>query len=69
MPTPQEARLRIIFASIVLAVWVVSFLIDVINPNYDPHPSIQPLMLIVAGALFGEHALRTGLKRKNGSDE
>jgi hypothetical protein len=46
-----------IVACVISALWAVSFLMDMVNPKYDPHPSITPVMLSAAGFLFSREFL------------
>jgi predicted ferric reductase len=52
-----------VLAYIITAVWVVSFIVDIVNPEYEPHPSVHAIMTLVAGALFGESVFRRGNNR------
>ena len=47
---------------VVLGVWAVSLVVDMLVPEYDPPPGIEPLMMALAGFLF---ATRT----RPGNDE
>ena len=47
-------RLRLTFATVILLAWVISsFVLDPVFPDYDPPAALTPLMLLVAGYLFG----------------
>lgn len=45
-------------AVVITAAWAVSFVVDVFNEGYEPPASVHALMLLVAGALFGDRVLR-----------
>jgi hypothetical protein len=53
-----------VIAVVITAIWSISFILDAINPRYDPPESVHALMLIVAGATF------TGsvIKSRSGDD-
>lgn len=54
----REATLRVWVAGTVTALWAVSFVADLFIAEYDPPPSVGALMLLIAGALFGEGVVR-----------
>jgi len=63
----SDGNIANLIAGTITVVWAVSFVIDAVNPMYDPPASIGTLMMAVAGALFGGTAIaaiRNG--RKNG---
>lgn len=41
-------------ASVITGAWGISFIVDIVVKDYDPSPSVHALMMIVAGAVFGE---------------
>lgn len=41
----------------VTAAWLVSFVVDVVSPTYDPPAAIHAAMMMVVGALFGHRVL------------
>lgn len=43
---------RQVFTSIVIVMWAVSFLVNLINPTYDPPEYVNPLIMLVGGYLF-----------------
>lgn len=43
---------------VITGVWVVSFFVDILVKGYEPPPSVHALMMLVAGALFGDGLLR-----------
>lgn len=51
----------------VTGVWGVSFLLDVIDRDYEAPQSVHAVMLIMAGALFGG-GIAAGIARRNGHD-
>jgi hypothetical protein len=46
-------------AYVITAFWALSFLVDIIVKTYDPPASVHALMMIVAGAVFGEGLIKT----------
>jgi len=59
-------RLATIVAVVITTAWAVSFILDAVVATYEPPPSVHPLMLMVAGSLFGGAVLRE--TRKNGGN-
>lgn len=37
---------------VVLGVWALTVIVGILDPNYEPPPGIQPLMMALAGFLF-----------------
>jgi hypothetical protein len=60
----RKSTLTFWFSIVILVVWVISFFADMVMEEYSPPPSIHALMLIVAGALYGEGVFR----RANGHE-
>lgn len=60
----MDKRLSTAIAIVITAAWAISFIVDILQPAYDPPPSLHALMLIVAGAAFGNAVIG----RKNGKD-
>jgi hypothetical protein len=61
MATPDPirgGRVHIWVAAVITAAWAVSFVVDIVNPMYDPPPTVGSLMLIVAGAIFGSDVVK-----------
>lgn len=50
-------RLRLVVGGLITAAWFASFVVDVVNPAYDPPATIHLLMMVVAGALFAPSVL------------
>lgn len=50
-------------AIVITVAWTVSFIVDIEVQGYDPPASIHPLMMIVAGAVFGEGLVRSAVKQ------
>lgn len=46
-------------AAVITSAWAVSFIVDIIDKAYEPHPSVHALMMLVAGAVFGEGLIKT----------
>jgi drug/metabolite transporter (DMT)-like permease len=63
-----DKRLAAFIAIVITIAWATSFIIGAFNPDYNPPPSIHPLMLIVAGAAFGT-AVLPKRRRDQGDDE
>lgn len=51
-------RLRLVLGTSAVVLWVVTIILDAIHPMYDPPPSIQLVILIVAGSLFAPTVIR-----------
>lgn len=49
-------------AYVITAAWGISFLVDIPVKSYDPPATIHALMMLVAGAVFGEGLI----KNRNG---
>lgn len=65
----EMRKLAVRMAYVILAAWTVSFVVDIVNPNYEPPPSVHALMVIVAGSLFGESVFRARRDEKKVEDE
>lgn len=57
---------KTLFMGMVLFMWAVSFIMDIINPKYDPPEYINPLIMLVGGFLLA--AANTSNKDKNGKE-
>lgn len=53
-------KLSNIIAAVVTSVWALSFVADIIMPNYDPSPFVHLVMMAVVGSAVG-----TGLLNKS----
>lgn len=62
MADSHESSLRIVIAVVITVAWAVSFIVGIIRVDYNPPATVGALMLMVAGALFGENILRKGEK-------
>lgn len=49
----RDPKVRLWVAGVITVAWAVSFVVDILNPLYDPPSIVGTLMLIVAGAIFG----------------
>lgn len=58
-----DQKFRIGLGVIITAAWAVSFLVDIQVERYDPPAYIGPLMLIVAGSVFGEGLVRSAVRQ------
>lgn len=57
---------------IITVAWAVSFIVDILRTEYEPPASVHALMLIVAGAVFGDGLVRSNriaVKRREESKE
>lgn len=62
-----RSLLATVVAATITSAWTLSFIIDIVNPAYDPPASLTPLMLGVAGFCFGgEFVLSRRNKGGNG---
>lgn len=52
-------RIASILAIVITVAWAISFIIDILVLEYDPSASVHALMMIVAGAVFGEGLIKT----------
>ena len=59
----MPVRLRVILAAVITVMWVASSVLSYVNPDYNPPASANPLMLIVAGSVFGESVVRSAVRR------
>lgn len=64
----DRGRLVLIVSYTIVGAWVISFFADLVIITYDPPPSVHALMLIVAGALFGEGFIKKSEKSDTGPD-
>lgn len=46
-------------AIVITVAWAISFLLDIVIQGYDPPPSVHALMMMVAGAVFGEGLIKS----------
>lgn len=56
-------RLRFWVAITIVAAWVISLIVAAIVPSFRPQAAVTPLMLIVAGWLFGPTITGRGGKK------
>lgn len=42
---------------VITIAWATSFIVSIANPKYQPPSSLQPLMMLVAGAAFANSVL------------
>jgi uncharacterized membrane protein YqgA involved in biofilm formation len=55
-------RVRTVLISVITGVWVVSIGLSMVNPAYDPDPSVNAVFALVIGTGFG-----LGKRDSNGS--
>lgn len=65
--TTADQKIRLGLAVVITIAWAVSFTADILVVTYDPPASIHPLMMIVAGAVFGEGLVRSAIQQRNGN--
>jgi hypothetical protein len=58
-PSFSNNRIAMALAVVITVAWALSFFIDIVVKVYDPPASVHALMMIVAGAVFGEGLLKT----------
>lgn len=61
-PPPNTAnnnRIATIMACFITVAWGVSFIVDIFDKSYDPSPSVHALMMMAAGAVFGEGLIKS----------
>lgn len=46
-------RAAFVLGCIIVAVWLAAFILDAVVSDYEIPTGIQPLMMLVSGALFG----------------
>lgn len=72
-PRTSNERIALWLAVVITLAWAVSFIVDIVNSHYDPPASVHALMLIVAGAVFGDGLIRSNRIavqiRRNGKAE
>lgn len=56
---PSNNKVATILASVITGAWATSFIVDIVVKDYDPSPSVHALMMMVAGAVFGEGLIKT----------
>lgn len=60
----MDRRISNFIAFVVTLVWAASFLADIVLASYEPPASIHVVMMIVAGAAFGNTIIKSnGTKR------
>ena len=51
-------RIALWLTVVITTAWAISFIVDITRTEYDPPASVHALMLIVAGAVFGDGLVR-----------
>lgn len=67
-PLDAFQKLTIRVAYFVTSVWGVSFVLDVLDKDYEANASVHAAMLLVAGALFGGSVV-AGVAKRGVRDE
>lgn len=62
----EENRLATWVAGIITACWTASFVADMLIVKYEPPALVTPLMLSVAGWLFGGETVKKFTRARNG---
>lgn len=60
----MNERLARTVGYVVTAAWAISFVLSIFEKNYNPPPSVAPLMTMVAGAAYAVPLLRREGRRK-----
>lgn len=73
-PDNSNNKVATVLAGVITTAWGVSFITDIVVKNYDPPASVHALMMMVAGAVFGEGLLKnrsgtTRPKKESKEDE
>ena len=63
------SRLTPLAALVILIIWAVSALDGIVLHDYEALQFVTPIMLILAGALFGVEVVRRNGRKRNGTDE
>lgn len=58
-----DQKIRLFLAGVITIAWAISFIVDIRVKDYEPPASLHPLMMIVAGAVFGEGLVRSAIKQ------
>ena len=58
--TATNNRIATNLAIVITILWAISFIVDIVVKEYDPPATVHALMMIVAGAVFGEGFLKPG---------
>lgn len=54
-----NSKVANVLAIVITISWAISFLVDIFVKEYDPSASVHALMMMVAGAVFGEGLINT----------
>lgn len=65
----KRPTMRQVFSAIVILMWAVSFIADLVNPNYDPPEYVNPLIMLVGAYLFATSTPIKDVKDKNAKDK
>jgi hypothetical protein len=56
-------KIRLGLACIITVAWLISFYLSITTPDtWSPPGELNPLMLLVAGTIFGEGLVRSAIK-------
>lgn len=58
-----DQKIRIGLAIVITISWAVSFIVDILVKQYDPPTYMGPLMLLVAGSVFGQGIVSNAIKQ------
>lgn len=59
---PKESfnnKIATLLAIVITVAWAISFFVDIFVLDYNPSASVHALMMMVAGAVFGEGLIKT----------
>ena len=62
-------KLRLVLGSVAIVVWVVTIVLEATVSTYKTPPSVQLVVLIVAGSLFAPTIVRKANGNGGGNDE
>lgn len=65
----DDRRIAKLLAYVITFAWIVSFVIDIFNEAYDPPASLQGLIMLVAGGVFGEGIIRSVVQQKTSTSQ
>lgn len=58
-----DQKIRVGLAIVITISWAVSFIVDILAAKYDPPAYMGPLMLLVAGSVFGQGIVSNAIKQ------
>lgn len=61
---PNKEKLAFWFACVITVAWASSFIVDMLIASYEPPVILTPLMLTIAGWLFGGDVMKRMTKNE-----